>query len=117
MIYATVRPAAGLCLLTLVSSSYASCISFLIRGSGKGILTSLKFRLLCPHTLAAIFTVRMGNGRHCFYKRFLFVVLLCELYIEFLDDSAEGPGSFSFSDSAPDRAVFFLAPFWFVLLI
>lgn len=87
VIYAAVRPAAGLCLLTLVSCSFASCISFLIRGAGKGILTLLKFH---PHMLTAIFAVRMRNGRCCFCKCFLFVVLLCELYIEFLDDSARG---------------------------
>lgn len=85
VIYATARPAAGLCLLTLVPCSSASSISLLIGGSGKGILTLLKFCLLWPHMLTPIFAVKMGNGRHCFYKCFLFVVLLCELYIEFLE--------------------------------
>jgi len=77
VIYAAVRPAAGLRLLTLVSCS-SSCISFLIRGCGKGIPTLQKF-----HSLTAMFAVRMGNGRHYYCKCFLFVVLLYELYMEF----------------------------------
>lgn len=71
-----------------------------------GILTLLKFL-----SFTAIFAVRRGSGSHCFYKYFLLLVLLYELYMEIFDDNAEGPRSFSFSNSTPDRAVFFLALF------